>query len=77
MSDFHAVATAYIDGLKTSIDRLGLDAQDDRAKGYRMALDDIGGYLEFIKSGEIEKEALEEAIYQLQDKLSHKEPGDA
>ena len=77
MSDFHAVTTAYIDGLKTSIDRLKLDGLDAHAKGYRMALDDIGEYLVFIKSGEIEKEALEEAIYQLQDKLSHKEPGDA
>lgn len=64
MSDIHPILAGYIDGLKTSIDRLSLDYEGNEfAKGYRAALDDIAGYVDEVQAGLIEERVVDEAIY--------------
>ncbi|MGP5523974.1 hypothetical protein ACTXM3_11870 [Glutamicibacter arilaitensis] len=64
MSDIHPIITGYIDGLKTSIDRLGLDREgNELAKGYRIALDDVADYIDEVQAGLVEERIVDEAIY--------------
>lgn len=64
MSELHPVIAGYIDGLKTSIDRLSLDYEGNEfAKGYRTALDDIADYVDEVEGGLIESRAVEASEY--------------
>jgi hypothetical protein len=61
MSALHAAIAGYLDGLKTSIDRLKLDDQNQFAEGYRAALDDIAQYVDEVEAGLIEERVAEES----------------
>lgn len=66
MTTLHPAMAAYIDGLKTSIDRLSLDYDgNDFAKGYRTALDDIANYLDEVEAGLIEERVVDEYNHQI------------
>lgn len=60
MSALHKSIAGYIDGLKTAIDRLGLDDGNKFAEGYRTALDDIELYVDQVEAGLIERRAQDE-----------------
>lgn len=62
MNTMHDAISGYIDGLKTAIDRLSLDFEGNEfAKGYRTALDDLGGYVMEVEGGLLLENAQREA----------------